>query len=59
MKMKQYAEGARFVREVIDEIGMAGLNTVWSGPELLPSAEEVRRPQLWLDRTDPLRAATA
>ena len=51
MKMKQYAEGARFVREVIDEIGMAGLNTVWSGPELLPSAEEVRRPQLWLDRT--------
>jgi uncharacterized protein (DUF2342 family) len=56
MKMKQYAEGARFVREVIDEIGMAGLNTVWTGPELLPTGEEIRRPQLWLERTDSLRA---
>ncbi|HVX70728.1 MAG TPA: zinc-dependent metalloprotease [Mycobacteriales bacterium] len=59
MKMKQYAEGARFVRAVIDEIGMAGLNAVWSGPELLPTAEEIRSPQAWLARTDPLRAATA
>jgi coenzyme F420 biosynthesis associated uncharacterized protein len=56
MKMKQYAEGARFVREVADEIGMAGLNAVWSGPELLPTGEEIRRPQLWLERTDSLRA---
>ncbi|HWC36109.1 MAG TPA: zinc-dependent metalloprotease [Mycobacteriales bacterium] len=59
MKMKQYAEGARFVREVIEEIGMSGLNTVWSGAELLPTAEEIRRPQLWLERTDTLRTATA
>ncbi|HVT21016.1 MAG TPA: zinc-dependent metalloprotease [Mycobacteriales bacterium] len=59
MKMKQYAEGARFVREVIDEIGMPGLNTVWSGPELLPTGDEIRQPRLWLERTDPLRAATA
>jgi coenzyme F420 biosynthesis associated uncharacterized protein len=59
MKMKQYAEGARFVREVIDEIGMAGLNAVWSGPELLPTGEEIRRPQLWLERTDSVRAAIA
>jgi coenzyme F420 biosynthesis associated uncharacterized protein len=59
MKMKQYAEGARFVREVIDEIGMAGLNAVWSGPELLPTGEEIRRPRLWLERTDSVRAAIA
>ncbi|MGN6472630.1 MAG: zinc-dependent metalloprotease [Mycobacteriales bacterium] len=57
MKMKQYAEGARFVREVIDAIGMPGLNAVWSGPELLPTAEEIRRPQLWLDRTTELRVS--
>jgi coenzyme F420 biosynthesis associated uncharacterized protein len=59
MKMKQYAEGARFVREVIDEIGMAGLNAVWAGPELLPTAEEIRRPRLWLERTDTLRVAAS
>src|SRR5262249_42290101 len=28
MKMKQYAEGAVFVRAVIDEIGMPGLNAI-------------------------------
>ncbi|HVS68008.1 MAG TPA: zinc-dependent metalloprotease [Mycobacteriales bacterium] len=59
MKMKQYAEGAQFVRAVIDEIGMPGLNSVWSGPELLPTGEEIRNPRLWLERTDPLRAASA
>jgi coenzyme F420 biosynthesis associated uncharacterized protein len=59
MKMKQYAEGAAFVREVIDAIGMPGLNAVWSGPELLPTAEEIRKPQLWLDRTSELRVSVS
>ena len=59
MKMKQYAEGARFVREVVAEIGMPGLNKVWAGPELLPTGAEIREPKQWLERTDPLRAATA
>jgi putative hydrolase len=50
MKMKQYAEGARFVRAVVDEVGMAGLNRVWAGPESLPDAAEIRDPARWLDR---------
>jgi coenzyme F420 biosynthesis associated uncharacterized protein len=49
-KMRQYAEGARFVRAVVDDIGMAGLNTVWAGPERLPTGAEIREPQRWLDR---------
>jgi coenzyme F420 biosynthesis associated uncharacterized protein len=59
MKMKQYAEGAAFVRAVLDEIGMSGLNIVWSAPELLPTGGEIREPKLWLERTNGQRAATA
>ncbi len=59
MKMKQYAEGARFVREVVAAIGMPGLNTVWSGPHMLPTAEEIRQPQAWLERTSELRVAAS
>jgi coenzyme F420 biosynthesis associated uncharacterized protein len=50
MKMRQYAEGARFVREVVDEIGMSGLNTVWAAPDRLPTGAEIRDPRRWLDR---------
>jgi coenzyme F420 biosynthesis associated uncharacterized protein len=50
MKMRQYAEGARFVRAVVDEIGMSGLNTVWTSADRLPSGVEIRDPQRWLDR---------
>ncbi|HVW82066.1 MAG TPA: zinc-dependent metalloprotease [Mycobacteriales bacterium] len=59
MKMKQYAEGAVFVRAVLDQVGMSGLNVVWSGPELLPTGAEIREPKAWLERTAGLRAATA
>ena len=51
MKMKQYAEGAKFVRAVVDEVGMTGLNRVWRGPEMLPTGDEIREPARWLART--------
>jgi coenzyme F420 biosynthesis associated uncharacterized protein len=51
MKLKQYAEGARFVRAVVEARGMPGLNAVWAGPELLPDVHEIRAPELWLART--------
>ena len=50
LKMKQYAEGSRFVREVVDKAGMATFNKVWTSPETLPTKEEFADPQLWLDR---------
>jgi coenzyme F420 biosynthesis associated uncharacterized protein len=59
MKMKQYAEGAAFVRTVLDEVGMDGLNVVWSDAEQLPTGDEIRNPKLWLNRvgTPPARTA--
>src|SRR4051794_16502712 len=34
-KMAQYRDGARFVRGVVDKVGMADFNAVWAGPENL------------------------
>jgi coenzyme F420 biosynthesis associated uncharacterized protein len=51
LKMRQYAEGAAFVRAVVDAVGMTGLNRVWQGPEWLPDGLEIRDPDRWLART--------
>jgi coenzyme F420 biosynthesis associated uncharacterized protein len=50
MKMKQYAEGASFVRAVLGEVGMTGLNRVWESAQQLPTGAEIREPKLWLER---------
>jgi coenzyme F420 biosynthesis associated uncharacterized protein len=50
LKMKQYAEGSRFVRSVVDEVGMATFNKVWTSPETLPTKEEFARPLEWVER---------
>jgi coenzyme F420 biosynthesis associated uncharacterized protein len=50
MKAKQYAEGAAFVRTVVDRAGMAGFNRVWTSPNTLPTRAEIADPNLWLAR---------
>src|SRR5690348_9916069 len=50
LKMRQYAEGSRFVRTVVDEVGMDRFNKVWTGPETLPTRAELARPADWLAR---------
>ena len=50
LKMKQYAQGSRFVQAVVEEAGMAIFNKVWTSPETLPTKEEFATPALWLDR---------
>jgi coenzyme F420 biosynthesis associated uncharacterized protein len=52
LKMKQYEQGARFVRMVVDEAGMAAFNRVWTSPETLPTREELQNPTSWLERVD-------
>jgi coenzyme F420 biosynthesis associated uncharacterized protein len=52
MKLRQYAEGATFVRAVVAEGGMPTLNRVWAAPELLPDRAEIHDPQAWLRRVD-------
>src|ERR1017187_3614388 len=50
LKMKQYAEGSRFVREVVDEVGMASFNKVWTSQDTLPTKAEFAQPHDWVER---------
>jgi len=52
LKMEQYAAGERFADAVIVARGREFLNRVWSGPELLPSLDEIRAPERWIARVD-------
>jgi coenzyme F420 biosynthesis associated uncharacterized protein len=49
-KMRQYADGARFVREVQDRVGVDGFNAVWTSPDTLPKATEIAEPDAWVRR---------
>jgi coenzyme F420 biosynthesis associated uncharacterized protein len=59
LKMKQYAQGSRFVKTVVDEAGMAVFNRVWTSPETLPTKEELSTPSRWLERVGGGGALTA
>ncbi len=50
LKMKQYEQGSRFVKTVVDEAGMAVFNRVWTSPETLPTRDEITSPSSWLER---------
>jgi coenzyme F420 biosynthesis associated uncharacterized protein len=50
LKMRQYADGARFVRAVVDAVGMDGFNQVWESPETIPTMAEITDPQAWITR---------
>ena len=49
-KMAQYRDGAKFVRTVVDKVGMDEFNAVWAGPENLPSKSEIHDPASWMTR---------
>ena len=49
-KMRQYREGATFVRGVLDRVDMPGFNAVWTGPETLPTKDEITDPAAWVRR---------
>jgi coenzyme F420 biosynthesis associated uncharacterized protein len=51
IKLKQYELGKTFCDKVADEAGIEGLNRVWEAPDALPTAEELERPAVWLERT--------
>jgi putative hydrolase len=52
LKMKQYEQGSRFVKAVVEEAGMEVFNKAWTSPETLPTREEITSPQAWLARVD-------
>lgn len=49
-KMKQYRDGAVFVRAVMNQVGTDGFNQVWVSPETLPRAAEIADPAAWIAR---------
>jgi len=50
LKMKQYAEGSRFVNMVVEEVGMPAFNQVWTSPDTLPTKAEFAHPHEWVER---------
>lgn len=49
-KLRQYRDGERFVRAVVDEVGMDGFNKVWTSPNTLPTKAEIAKPADWIAR---------
>jgi coenzyme F420 biosynthesis associated uncharacterized protein len=49
-KMSQYTRGKAFVDHVVERVGMARFNTIWTGPETLPLPDEIEEPQRWIHR---------
>lgn len=50
VKLRQYTEGASFVRYAVEQVGMDGFNRVWQGPDSLPTREEITEPARWVAR---------
>jgi len=49
-KMGQYAAGEKFIAAIEAEHGERAVDVCWKGPHNLPSLDEIREPQTWLDR---------
>ncbi|MBT2491477.1 zinc-dependent metalloprotease [Streptomyces sp. ISL-96] len=49
-KLRQYRDGERFVRAVVEEVGMGGFNRVWTSPNTLPTKAEIAKPADWVAR---------
>jgi coenzyme F420 biosynthesis associated uncharacterized protein len=57
LKLRQYEMGKRFCDAVVERHGLEALNRVWRGPEELPTLRELERPDAWVERGEPARAA--
>ena len=49
-KLAQYRDGAAFVRAVREDVGLDGLNAVWTSAEHLPTPQEIADPRAWVRR---------
>jgi coenzyme F420 biosynthesis associated uncharacterized protein len=50
VKMRQYAEGHKFVHGVVERVGMEGFNKIFSSPLTLPRLDELGDPDAWVTR---------
>ncbi|MDT0307446.1 zinc-dependent metalloprotease [Streptomyces sp. DSM 44917] len=49
-KLRQYRDGERFTRAVVEAAGMEGFNKVWTSPNTLPTKDEMTDPSRWVAR---------
>ncbi|MEU6365460.1 zinc-dependent metalloprotease [Streptomyces sp. NPDC046931] len=49
-KLRQYRDGERFVRAVVEQVGIEGFNRVWTSPNTLPTKAEIAKPADWVAR---------
>lgn len=49
-KLRQYADGSRFINAIETAGGSTLLAKVWESPEMLPNLEEIRSPDRWIAR---------
>jgi coenzyme F420 biosynthesis associated uncharacterized protein len=49
-KLRQYRDGARFVRGAMEKVGRDGFNAVWAGSGNLPTPQEIADPGRWVTR---------
>ena len=49
-KMRQYRDGAVFVREVNERVGLSWFNAVWAEPDNLPTQADIADPAGWVAR---------
>jgi coenzyme F420 biosynthesis associated uncharacterized protein len=49
-KTRQYIDGSAFVRTVVDRVGLAGFNVIWTSPQTLPTKDEITDPSRWIAR---------
>ena len=49
-KMRQYQQGEAFIHAVERSGGRELFDRVWQGPEWLPTLDEIREPQRWIER---------
>ncbi|HKS99069.1 MAG TPA: zinc-dependent metalloprotease [Rugosimonospora sp.] len=50
VKLRQYAEGRKFVHGVVERVGMTGFNRIWDSPLTLPRVTELTDPDAWVAR---------
>ena len=50
IKMRQYEAGEKFSEAVYKAGGYDLVNRVWTGPEMMPSMKELRKPEIWVSR---------
>lgn len=52
VKMEQYRAGERFIDRIVELRGHDTVARVWEAQEFLPTIDEIRQPETWLERVD-------